>query len=284
MNKPKRHHTNARQMICHWENADGKIWAMQRRRKGDIGEIALSVPYETIPENVSVRNKFYKDDIEKWMANEIESPMASLWSKMNEDKIKGISNDDRRIVARYILVQSIRTAGMKAIFNRLIEEQIEEHTDAHGNLMPLYEIYHSGDREGAWFDYYERAEMNWSDDGEAWQDLLGPTDAFERESRVLANSTWILWRSDGINEFITSDEPVLFERGALHGIGNYEVSLMAIDPMRMLMICRKGNGYNYLEMMRHDDVHHFNLRICAQSNQIIARERNVLALYSSAMQ
>ncbi|MEE9378503.1 MAG: DUF4238 domain-containing protein [Candidatus Lokiarchaeia archaeon] len=146
---------------------------------------------------VAVENYFYPQFIEEWLANEIETNGIALIKKIiNNNDIEFLTKSEKENVAKWILVQDLRTREyrneLKYSFEELTKKIIEK------DFIPHQ------------YPELEGEEFSVEYDEEALKALqMGMMMRFEKLAPVIAKYHWCLCINDTGLSYYTSDHPIV---------------------------------------------------------------------------
>lgn len=125
--KTKHTHTVQKEYLKSFSiEKDGKylLWRLDKKT-GNKKRLSI--------DNVSVENYFYPQDVEDWLANEIEGKGINVLKKVIEEKsVSNLNSEEKELITKWIVAQDLRTSefrnelaqGMEQIANLIFKTRI----------------------------------------------------------------------------------------------------------------------------------------------------------------
>lgn len=103
MTEIKRMHTVPMVLLKHFANSDGKIWVHDKQQKRWFG---------TDPKNVAIEKGIYSQQLETWLDEEIEAPVAPVFEKLSS-RDADLNRNEMLLVANFIQIQLMRVGAVR---------------------------------------------------------------------------------------------------------------------------------------------------------------------------
>lgn len=266
-------HTTARTLVKRWMYDKRYVYAFELAR---AYEGILSVR----PKDVAFLREFYSDDVERFLDRKVENPMGMLWDKLTHETIGDLNVDERVDVARYILIQCVRTPMMR---ERVRQDYLRRRARfAREAWITNDGSYELDSRRAIWLpsSFYEtEARFGMVEDDASWFAALEPDGSYESFARRMAASRWTLIKAPEGSEFICSDAPVILrDRSLMDGAMGHFYS-MSIGPRWLLEL---GDGLQAGRVHREiaaSAVVRLNAMLSVQSTAIYGRDKELLRRY-----
>jgi len=161
---------------------------------------------------VAQKRRYYTDEIESWLATQIEDPGNAILKKLRG--FQGITQSEKETLARYIVVMQTRVPrererkekGMPEMLDRFSDDFQKSVIEALMKEYPENELLETRANE------VRKVIAKWKTEGlprdfrfELMQPHCSPV-----RVQVLSKMTWQFLRSAGGLSFLTSDNPVFF--------------------------------------------------------------------------
>lgn len=116
----KRNHFVPISLLERFTDSDGKLWVYDKSE---------DKWFKTNPINVGVDKGIYDQDVEHWLAKEIEGPAISTFRRLDSGMTE-ISEDELHIIAKFIAVQRVRVRAIEKYVemndSSLVRDKLEE--------------------------------------------------------------------------------------------------------------------------------------------------------------
>lgn len=252
------HHYVPRYYLGGFANLSGNVWVYEKGTRNVFCSSTRRIANET---------RFYSEEIEKYLANQIEHPANRVLEKIRAGR-SIITSTEKLELSKYIVVMFKRVPKGKerirdkspellnekvAEIDQLIETLITKHPDkAHllNRKDEIQEIRNELENNPDFVDDIVR---------DAWLSVI-PSDATPRSTEVLHKMTWQFYVTVGESVFITSDNPAFFFSSI--GISNQqsEVSFPISNDICLLASWRKDKADRTYIRAKENFVHQINRR------------------------
>jgi len=199
--KTKHTHTVQKEYLKNFSQEENGKFFLWRLDKKTGSKKRLTV------ENVSVENYFYPQDIEDWLAKDIEGKGISIIKKIIKERtVSRLSPEEKEKTARWIIVQDLRTReyrnelrqGLEGIAELIIKKDFLPHK------------FPDIDSESLKIDMGEDPVKNIQ---------ISMMKRFQKYAPIIAsNYHWTIVENDTSNLYYTSDHPIIKENTYLNSM------------------------------------------------------------------
>jgi len=169
--------------------------------------------FKTAIHNIAQENNFYPDDMEKYLADEIEGPANAVLQKIQA--LKALTLEDKEVLSKYMMV----------LWKRVPEHKNWLKNKAPEIMNPVFEridneLVELGKKYPEKMDLVERRrkelqELRTTKESDILHDIWlanMPADKTPQTLGVLSQMTWRFYTTREDEYFITSDNPLFFFR------------------------------------------------------------------------
>jgi hypothetical protein len=184
---------------------DDRLWVYDK---------TASTPFRSTPKSVANENKLHSDEVEAFLASQIEDPTKAAISKIRAKE--PISQQERHTLARYILILWKRNPQRRQHSLQRVPELAEE---TRGRIMKQLDDFEAANPAEAQkvsdlrkrVDAYIQKQKD-SPSPDIWSESLAHDSGPSAAVTALLSMKWVFLYSDK-QQFITGDNPVFLLNG-----------------------------------------------------------------------
>jgi hypothetical protein len=211
-------------MRCHYlpkkylkgftNSTTGKLWTYTKK-----GE-----KYPCNIDKVAKINNWYPDEVERFLADEVENPANDILDKVRS--LRNISKKEKQVLSEYMVVMMKRVPRGKDRVKNLMPSVTEDIRNEFDRKIEILST--QSPQKGTEINHFQNAVYkildNYSQEfpDPIWLDNL-PPDQTPQTVRALTKMTWLFLTYEQAPAILTSDNPVFYFEGI--GIGKRESEL-----------------------------------------------------------
>lgn len=230
--------------------------------------------FSTSINNVAKITRFYSDDIEKYLANQVEGPANSVITKIRDRQ--PISDEDKTILAQYMVTMWKRVPKGKERLEKKSSEIFSSVLDRNQNELNDLLIRNPNNKglrraleELKWIRWKLESDDEYRADviNDTWLKILY-SEMTPKSMATLSHMTWQILTYDKELAFLTSDNPLFFFSDI--GIGNErsEVTFPLSSNMALWGTWREDIEEGYFPA-KVKTVHQINRRTVSASTRYV---------------